>query len=324
MRAAARAVAAGPAPGGLFFVPTRRALACWLVLAADWRGPSHQGASRPGGLHASACVRKSSPAPLASAGSAAVCAPIHAHAPMPPSRLKPRLPALPRSRGKQGWDQGILGAEGIPSMKPGGKRRLVIPPELAYGGLDRHPVGAAAAAAAAALLGAPPAKPQGLLAAGRARGAAGTPPTPASCSPGCAAGDRGAGGVIPPKATLASLGPLWVATPLGRCTGGLRQDMPGWHFCQPASCHPTPKRRHGWFACMLHTICLPFHHLCRCLMWSTWGSRAGGESESGSCLDLLRTASRPGDDAIFPPHPPCDPPSIQFTMYRTVKGIDGR
>lgn len=33
----------------------------------------------------------------------------------------------------QGWDQGILGAEGIPAMKPGGKRRLVIPSELAYG-----------------------------------------------------------------------------------------------------------------------------------------------------------------------------------------------
>lgn len=37
----------------------------------------------------------------------------------------------------QGWDQGILGAEGIPAMKPGGKRRLVIPSELAYGGY-RH------------------------------------------------------------------------------------------------------------------------------------------------------------------------------------------
>ncbi|KAI7841184.1 hypothetical protein COHA_005150 [Chlorella ohadii] len=33
----------------------------------------------------------------------------------------------------KGWDQGILGAEGIPAMKPGGKRRLVIPSELAYG-----------------------------------------------------------------------------------------------------------------------------------------------------------------------------------------------
>ncbi|CAL9153841.1 peptidyl-prolyl cis-trans isomerase FKBP13, chloroplastic [Musa acuminata AAA Group] len=33
----------------------------------------------------------------------------------------------------KGWDQGILGAEGIPPMLAGGKRTLKLPPELAYG-----------------------------------------------------------------------------------------------------------------------------------------------------------------------------------------------
>lgn len=33
----------------------------------------------------------------------------------------------------KGWDQGILGSDGIPPMLTGGKRTLRIPPELAYG-----------------------------------------------------------------------------------------------------------------------------------------------------------------------------------------------
>ncbi|KAH7652231.1 Peptidyl-prolyl cis-trans isomerase Fpr3/Fpr4-like protein [Dioscorea alata] len=33
----------------------------------------------------------------------------------------------------QGWDQGILGSDGVPPMLPGGKRKLKVPPELAYG-----------------------------------------------------------------------------------------------------------------------------------------------------------------------------------------------
>ncbi|KAL3500217.1 hypothetical protein ACH5RR_039310 [Cinchona calisaya] len=33
----------------------------------------------------------------------------------------------------KGWDQGILGGDGVPPMLAGGKRTLKIPPELAYG-----------------------------------------------------------------------------------------------------------------------------------------------------------------------------------------------
>ncbi|CAF1733738.1 unnamed protein product [Brassica oleracea var. botrytis] len=33
----------------------------------------------------------------------------------------------------KGWDQGIIGSDGVPAMLTGGKRTLKIPPELAYG-----------------------------------------------------------------------------------------------------------------------------------------------------------------------------------------------
>ncbi|XP_038877522.1 peptidyl-prolyl cis-trans isomerase FKBP13, chloroplastic [Benincasa hispida] len=33
----------------------------------------------------------------------------------------------------KGWDEGILGGEGVPAMLPGGKRVLKLPPKLGYG-----------------------------------------------------------------------------------------------------------------------------------------------------------------------------------------------
>ncbi|GER34404.1 peptidyl-prolyl cis-trans isomerase [Striga asiatica] len=33
----------------------------------------------------------------------------------------------------KGWDEGIVGGDGVPAMLAGGKRQLRIPPELAYG-----------------------------------------------------------------------------------------------------------------------------------------------------------------------------------------------
>ena len=47
---------------------------------------------------------------------------------------QPPLAFIP-GRGEviKGWDIGIGGGQGIPAMRVGGKRKLIVPPELGYG-----------------------------------------------------------------------------------------------------------------------------------------------------------------------------------------------
>lgn len=54
---------------------------------------------------------------------------------------KPLLPVrLGLGEVIKGWEIGIGGAQGIPPMRVGGKRKLIVPPELGYGSMTRGPI----------------------------------------------------------------------------------------------------------------------------------------------------------------------------------------
>lgn len=54
---------------------------------------------------------------------------------------KPLLPVrLGLGEVIKGWEIGIGGGQGIPPMRIGGKRKLIVPPELGYGSMTRGPI----------------------------------------------------------------------------------------------------------------------------------------------------------------------------------------
>jgi len=54
---------------------------------------------------------------------------------------KPLLPVrLGLGEVIKGWEIGIGGGQGIPPMRVGGKRKLIVPPELGYGSKTRGPI----------------------------------------------------------------------------------------------------------------------------------------------------------------------------------------
>lgn len=65
-----------------------------------------------------------------------------AHGPARPASTRPSSPPPPalgrpltfkKEQVIKGWGQGVFGGDGVPPMKAGGKRRLVVPADLGYG-----------------------------------------------------------------------------------------------------------------------------------------------------------------------------------------------